>query len=285
MIPTLTIYGDFSAWRRQVEAFYALKKIVDDAEKLAVLPAMVSSDLLRLGQWDSHATIKSALETIKKVYMKLNMPDNSIKAFKLLTYSSNLRELCLDVQKFGDYINASEEVLIRKFISLLPYSLQMAAHLHAPDLSKAKLRELADYLSVLPMPEVSSSYVGATTAGRPTNTVTCYNCDRRGHYSRECRQPSARCGRCGRRQLQKFCRSNGPINAVVGGSHTKDGNFTVDITVDGKPLKALVDTGSPKSFVDSSVRGQCLEFESCHNSYRNVNGVKFDVKESAVLNF
>ena len=143
-----------------------------------------------------------------------------------------MRELCLA----GTYIKASEETLVRKFMSLLPQSLQMAVYQFSPDLSTT-LKDLTDHVAKLPVPQsfatapvahnptpdeeatLSCATVGSkrmqgrfqtanSTQGaqrRDDSGIVCFNCGLENHVSRFCLAPKSVCSTCGGKHKTTFC--------------------------------------------------------------------------------
>ena len=107
----------------------------DDAKALAVLPAFIHEDILSHALWDGKATYTSALNKLEKAWLLVNRPNNPLQNFEKISFQPNLYELAKELRLAGTYINASEETLVRKFISLLPQSLQVAAFQFSTNLS------------------------------------------------------------------------------------------------------------------------------------------------------
>lgn len=218
MQPILVNESDFETWKRQLLAVYTLKNVEDD-KRLRILPAFVSEEILCLSTWDDRATFNSALEKIQEVHRKLNQPDDPIQAFESIKYSSNLIKLSQEVYSYGSHLKASEETMLRKFVSLLPDPLQMAAYQRAPSLQDIKLDALADYLSKLPMPRsVSATKQDEEQAAKYSyqRSVLCYNCGLKNHIARNCSAPRSKCPHCNGKHLAKFCNSS---SKNVNGAH------------------------------------------------------------------
>ena len=232
MVPQLTqSTASFGAWKRQFEAYKAMKEW-DDVKALAVLPAFIHEDILSYASWDGKATLTSALNKLEKAWLLVNRPSNPLQNFEKVSFQPNLYELAKEVRLAGTYINASEETLVRKFISLLPHSLQMAAFQFSTDLSTT-LKDLTDHVAKLPMPSslttapvaaATSDESVSVTAGvkkgqarspnfRPTQGaycgeeagIVCFNCGQKNHVSRFCLAPKASCITCGGKHQATFC--------------------------------------------------------------------------------
>ena len=284
MLPQLDKDGDFNSWKRQVDAFFVLKNVDEDKKKLAILPGLVSADILKLAPWDGHATFSTAMSLLEKAFDTLTRPQDPIRSFEAIQGSSNVRELSMEVKKLGKFINASEEAMVRKLISLVPYPLQMAAHQFITDFSKITVNKLTDHLEGLPVPESALNCMAASTKHYSERKFVCFNCDREGHISRNCSRPISRCTFCGGKHLSKFCRQRKDAKMV--GSSTSNGkSLTIDVIVRENKIKALVDTGSPSSFVSRSLLHDVELRRVSKISYRSVNGEDFYVDRSGTLEF
>ena len=228
---------DFSTWQRQFTAYASIKEWTDD-KSLGALPAFVADEILSLAPWDGKATLASAMKKLQKALLRLNVPSNPLEHFEAIQFNPNLLALAREVAQAGAYIDASDETILRKFISVLPDALKMAAHQFSPDLSET-LCSLTDHLSKLPMPKAyglasitptvsDDSFapqprVGATQQSRCYSTyssrsrqnrnstmkegtkVVCFNCGRENHTSRFCTAQAAEFDDCGGRHLSEFC--------------------------------------------------------------------------------
>ena len=96
MLLVLDDEADYCSWKRQVDAFFALKDIADDKKKLAVLPGLVSSNILLLAQWDGHATYASAMVLLEKAHDSITRPQDPMRSFESIQCSSNVRDLSLE---------------------------------------------------------------------------------------------------------------------------------------------------------------------------------------------
>lgn len=228
MIPVLCKDSDFSVWKRQLDSYCVLKNITDDAKKLAVLSSFVHADILVHASWDSKTTLKNAFESIKNAWKKVNRPDDPIQNFEGIVFSENLYDLKRLIEKAGLYISASEETLVRKFISILPQSLKMAAYQFSPDISKTRLTDLVDHIAKLPTPTSNSvlSQQPLSSAGvkltpvrpsfrsvsqskiRSRRDFRCYNCGAPNHLARHCLAPKVTCASCGGRHAVSMCQSS-----------------------------------------------------------------------------
>ncbi|XP_078051649.1 uncharacterized protein LOC144477786, partial [Augochlora pura] len=114
----------------------------------------------------------------------------------------------------------------------------------------------------------------APKAARDLTKIRCYNCAESGHYAVDCTRPRRergacfRCGNPGHRVEQ--CPSSQNVNYMVPSS-AEDDEFhpTLTLSVDGdsgRPkikLRALIDSGSPISFVKSSLIPRECIVETC----------------------
>ena len=239
MIPILQqTTMDFDSWKRQFDALVAMKEW-DDDKALNSLPAFVSEDILVFAKWDGKATLKSALEKLRKAWLDLNRPQDPFDHFNKVPFNSNLHTLAREISFAGNFIKASDETVIRKFISLLPESLKMAAHQFSPDLTVA-LQDLADHLSKLPVPRsfgvasVDTNFSESTFQVTPVcrqskysnfnkskqhrssfsftdsrsprrNKYICFNCGLENHFSKTCLAPPSQCTICNGRHMSSLC--------------------------------------------------------------------------------
>ena len=193
-------------------------------------------DILVHANWDNRATLKSALDYIKTAWETVNRPSNPIVNFESIVFSDNIYELKRTIEKAAIYINASEETMCRKFISLLPPELEMAAYQFAGDLTKSKLSEVVDHIAKLPVRRASgslSSHVPNTSAVHPSKTqmnsgprrsyqsfaydrrnqnFRCYNCGEPNHLARTCLASMATCSSCGGKHIVSMCPSSKNAN-------------------------------------------------------------------------
>ena len=232
MLPVLDKDTDYVVWLRQFNSYCALKEITDDSKMLSILPTFVHPDILVHASWDSRATLKSALDYIKTAWETVNRPSNPIVNFESIVFSDNIYELKRTIEKAAIYINASEETMCRKFISLLPQELEMAAYQFAGDLRKSKLSEIVDHIATLPSRQASgsSAHVLNTSAVHPSKSqmnsgprrsyqydrrnqnFRCYNCGEPNHLARNCLAPRATCSSCGGKHIVSMCPSSKNAN-------------------------------------------------------------------------
>jgi hypothetical protein len=232
---------DFSSWQRQFIAFASIKEW-DDTKKLSVLPAFVSEEILVLAPWDGKATLSSAMKKLEKAWFCINRPSNPLENFEKAQFNPNLQVMARELIQAGIYINASDETVLRKFISLLPEPLKMAAFQFSPDLTTT-IADVAEHISRLPMPKVygtasvndsstpsscectlaagtrqlDSQSVKAQDASSRSSTATrqfrnsmdrkviCFNCGGENHTSRFCTARASKCGKCGGRHHSDLC--------------------------------------------------------------------------------
>ena len=286
MLPVLSKSKDYASWSRQLVGFFALKGIVDNDKKLEVLPTLIDEEILKFAVWDGKATYESAMKMVKKGHDIANRPANPTKEFEDIKYSDNLYELAVLIQRLGGFINASEETMLRKFISLLPSPLEMAAYQYSPDLSKMTLQKMVDYVTQLPtrsppcvnavinkdFDTVNVETIDVCTSQARRNVI-CYNCGEKNHFSKGCTATAAKCGRCGRRHQTKFHKSNvqnvRAAELLVGGARSSVNNFTVKLLIAHKIFDALVDTGSSVSFINAAILPRDSETLSCDASSRS----------------
>lgn len=109
---------------------------------------------------------------------------------------------------------------------------------------------------------------GSSNGFRPTSNLTCFVCGRSNHVKPQCRYKNYRCRTCGKiGHLQKMCKN--PVNTNfmelnsdsesesdclnnVNVSSMKN-DFMIDVEVEGKNLKMLIDTGSAISAIPSTL--------------------------------
>lgn len=93
----------------------------------------------------------------------------------------------------------------------------------------------------------------------------CWNCGRTGHSYKECRNNKIifcwKCGKIGT-MSRDCCRLNStrtPIKASTAKEETsKDNRIFMEIKIEGNPYKALVDTGSTRSYITSNIYYRCV---------------------------
>lgn len=105
------------------------------------------------------------------------------------------------------------------------------------------------------------SYPQATHRPPNSNTVICFACKKPGHFARDCKEK--RCYNCREvaGHLAKDCPKGSRIKRVEvvnaslyentnqTASHPED-DIVIDVSVDGRPIHAVVDTGSPFSIMN-----------------------------------
>ena len=202
---SLETHNDFGTWKLQFLAYCKLKNIEESRIK-DVIATFVSEEILQItNTWDDRATSDTVFQRIHRAWQEKNRPSNPIASFESITYTENLTELRHTIKKAAAFINANEETQLRKFISVLPQSLKMAACQYIEGNYTIPLNALVQHLKTLPNDDVYATSsqsstpsiqgiknhadISAPASRSHRSAIICFNCGGPNHISRNCTAP------------------------------------------------------------------------------------------------
>lgn len=196
MLPTLSSSTrSYSAWRFQLDAYFALKSVDEDKQKLAILPACVEESLLiRATSFLSlgTTTYKTAIDRFRVIWLDVRRPSNPEKLFHEMSFSqpSQASDALADLMWLSEYLNYDSKAIRQRFISAAPLSLQPVLIGRATDTTE----QLCDFILKCPDDPAPNQ---VSTVSPVKRDALCDFCKKRGHTSETCRRRTGACLRCG----------------------------------------------------------------------------------------
>ena len=220
MWPKLDVNVDFDVWKTQFEAATKAKlflKLTDDENannamisnfRLSLLPSVLSEEILR-GCTDKFSlgttTYNTGLQAVRQQWIRVTKPSDitaEINAIRIYT-TEDIMPAWNSLQRLRYYTNFGDDFLMHQLINAIVdvHVKQTAqAFVYGKTLSP---KEFVDFLLTVSFRQPAPVNVVSSAKFR------CFNCDKPGHYARQCRGPRAKCTSCSREgHLTIFCRSS-----------------------------------------------------------------------------
>lgn len=213
-LPLFEKGSSIAAFRLKYEGYCLLLKL-DENEQVKLLPMCFPHQKFDSiwESFDDRTTLKTAFEKIDAFLKQEDRPVDPLNYFTSCFWQSNqtiyeyIRELRSRAGFVTQHKKAIDDLLRLQVVRSLPTGL--ASLVSTMD----KVDELSSFLASVPRPreEVTRPVFAAQSSN-----VTCYNCDRRGHYSRQCTSSKVRCRACQKfGHLAKHCRTTKKSMAMV----------------------------------------------------------------------
>ena len=219
---TLPVFekGSFAAFKVKF-AGYCTLMAVSDQDKLGILPMCFPGKKFD-SIWeaiDGRSTVNSVLDRLEAFIRQEDRPADPLLHLTSRDWLSHetafdfVRELRRRAGFITGHKEAIDDLVKLQIARCLPESAKPIVSL------SESVDKLAQQLATMPRP--SDAVVNAAVSQQHGGTITCFNCEGRGHTVRFCRKDKTRCDKCGKfGHLRKFCRSTStqPKNVLTGPS-------------------------------------------------------------------
>ena len=222
MWPNLDLDTDFKVWQIQFESATKAKvfsKLTDDNQandsmlaqyRLSILPSVVSAEILE-GCTEKFSlgttTYNTAIQAVKEQWIRITRPQDVTQELHLLKIATtdDVMPTWRRILRLQYYSTFGNDFIIHSLINAIvdPSIKQtVQAFIYGKTIVP---KDVVDFMLTLSF--------GTTMSQSPPSLVAairirCYNCNRSGHYSRDCKEQRIQCHNCKKYgHMARFCRS------------------------------------------------------------------------------
>lgn len=204
-LPILDLTTCFDSWKAQLNAFFIYKGIADE-KQLAILPLAVSQEILSavLGKIEK-TTLKTALDKIETVWLRMSRPDDPSKLFSnvKITSPGEAEKVRTELKKLARYIGFDDHVIAKQMVQAVPTQIRPTVQAYVFSGKHLSSSEVAAFISTLSFPEethesrdslfkVKDEKRACRICGKTNHPsykcfqIRCFNCKAKGHVAKNC---------------------------------------------------------------------------------------------------